>query len=386
MFKITHTENKARRGQLTLPHGTVETPVFMPIATKAAVKYIGNDDFMAINNQMVLTNTYHLYLRPGLDVLKECGGAHALMNWNKPMLTDSGGFQVFSLAKLRTLSDDSVTFNSHIDGRELVFTPELSMDIQSVIGADIRMCFDYFPGYPATREDAERSVKLTTTWAQRCKNHFSTSLNDTDLQQPKLFGIVQGSSFKDLRVKSAAELVSISFDGYAIGGLAVGEPSEVMYEMLEVTVPELPEDKPHYLMGVGQPEQILEAVKRGVDMFDCVLPTRNARHGQVYMHKPGMAGKIIEPDLSAAHYDKLTIKSAIHSTDNNPLDNLCQCHTCSSGYSRAYIRHLFTVDEALAKQLTTVHNLSFYMQLMQEIREAIVNMRTNGKNILYPSN
>lgn len=368
MFSVTHQLGQARRGELQLAHGTVQTPFFMPIATKGAVKHLSNADFAAIGNQILLTNTYHLYLRPGIETLQAVGGAHGLMNWSKPILTDSGGFQVFSLARLRTINDDGVTFNSHIDGRELHFTPEVSMDIQSAIGADIWMCFDYFPGYPATREETERSVTLTTAWAQRSKQRWETLMNETG-QSSLLFGIVQGSSYPDLRIKSAEELQAIGFNGYAIGGLAVGEPVEVMYDILDATTPLLPANQPRYLMGVGQPEQILEAVKRGVDMFDCVLPSRNARHGQVYIHSEGP--QLVTADLSAVRYSKLTIKSADYARDTSPLDPYCSCTTCTSGYTRAYIRHLYTVDEALGKHLATIHNIHFYVSMMREIREHI---------------
>lgn len=373
MFTVTHQLGQARRGELQLMHGTVQTPLFMPIATKGAVKHLSNADFANIGNQILLTNTYHLYLRPGVETLQALGGAHGLMNWSKPLLTDSGGFQVFSLARLRKISDDGVIFNSHIDGRELHFTPEVSMDIQSAIGADIWMCFDYFPGYPATHEEAARSVTLTTAWAKRSKQRWQ-ELNTKTGSASLLFGIVQGSSYKNLRIRSAEELQNIGFNGYAIGGLAVGEPVEVMYDILEATTPLLPKDQPRYLMGVGQPDQILEAVKRGVDMFDCVLPSRNARHGQVYIHS--VVNKLVADDLSTVHYSKLTIKSADYILDTSPLDPYCSCTTCTSGYTRAYIRHLYSVDEALGKYLTTVHNVHFYVAMMREIREILATAQS----------
>ncbi len=368
MFTVTHQLGQARRGELQLMHGTVQTPLFMPIATKGAVKHLSNTDFASIGNQMLLTNTYHLYLRPGIETLQAVGGAHGLMNWSKPLLTDSGGFQVFSLARLRKITDDGVVFNSHIDGRELYFTPEVSMEIQSAIGADIWMCFDYFPGYPATREETERSVTLTTAWAKRSKQRWLELCAETG-KSPLLFGIVQGSSYKDLRIRSTEELQNLGFSGYAIGGLAVGEPVDIMYEMLDTTTPLLPHNQPRYLMGVGQPDQILEAVKRGVDMFDCVLPSRNARHGQVYVHTD--SNRLVAADLSAVHYTKLTIKSTEYVHDTSALDPYCSCTTCTSGYSRAYIRHLYTVDEALGKHLTTVHNIHFYIAMMREIRDIL---------------
>ncbi len=346
--------------ELVTRHGTVRLPAFMPIATRGSVKHIANTDLTSIGNDILLANAYHLFLRPGLEVLRAVGGLHHLMNWSKPILTDSGGFQVFSLAKLRKVTDAGVRFNSHIDGAEYLFTPELSMEIQQAIGSDIAMAFDYFPGYPASRSEAERSVALTTAWAKRCLDHKGNE---------KLFAIVQGSSYADLRKQSAEALTSLPFDGYAIGGLAVGEPVEVMYQMLDVTVPLLPKDKPRYLMGVGQPEQILEAVKRGIDLFDCVLPTRNARHGQVYLHT---AEQLVDSNLINVAYRKINITSSVHKTDLQPLDPFCHCTTCTSGYSRAYIRHLFTVNEPLGLRLAAIHNVSFYIELMNTIRRHIL--------------
>lgn len=366
MYQLIAQRGQARRGRITTTHGVVETPAFMPIATRGSVKHLANTDLEQVGNDILLSNTYHLYLRPGLETLRGVGGLHKLMNWSKPILTDSGGFQVFSLSKLRKLLPDGVKFQSHIDGSEHFLTPELSMEIQSVIGSDIWMCFDYFPGFPATQPDVEESVALTTTWAKKCKIWKDSTLNP--VPQTLLFGIVQGSSFPDLRVRSAKELVAIGFDGYAVGGLAVGEPAEVMYQMLDVTMPELPTDKPRYLMGVGQPEQILEAVKRGIDMFDCVLPSRNARHGQIYIHtKP----ELVDKDLTSVAYEKITLPGLAYKTDLQPLDPMCRCSTCTSGYSRAYLRHLFSVGEPLGQRLTTVHNVSFYIELMKTIRYEI---------------
>lgn len=351
----------ARTLEIQTKHGIVRTPAFMPIATQGAVKHLHWSDLATIGNDILLSNAYHLFLRPGLEVLRHLGGLHQLMNWNKPILTDSGGFQVFSLAKLRTVTNDGVRFNSHIDGAEYLFTPELSMEIQQAIGSDIQMCFDYFPGYPASRAEAERSVELTTQWARRCvETRHGVSL---------LFAIVQGSSFSDLRKQSVAELVHIGFDGYAVGGLAVGEPVEVMYQMLDTTVPLLPVDRPRYLMGVGQPEQILEAIKRGIDMFDCVLPTRNARHGQIYLHT---AEQLVDATLTNVAYTKINITSSIFKTDLKPLDPFCPCATCQSGYSRAYLRHLFSVNEPLGLRLAVIHNVSFYIELLSTIRSHII--------------
>jgi queuine tRNA-ribosyltransferase len=326
-------------------HGKLKTPFFMPIATRGAVKYLHNDDFKKIKNQILLSNTYHLYLKPGLEIIKKAGGLHKFMNWDKPILTDSGGYQVFSLSKLRKIKEEGVQFKSTYDGSVHFFTPEKVIKIQEVLGSDIMMVLDECPPYPCSYEYAKASQELTTRWAARC---IKARKNKKQL----LFGIIQGSVYEDLRIKSAKELVAMNFDGYAIGGLAVGEPVEKMYEILDTVCPLLPKDKPRYLMGVGQPNQILEAVKRGVDMFDCVLPTRNARHGFLYINK-GI----------------LRIKSEKYKKDLKPLDPTCKCVTCVSGYTRAYIRHLFNVNEPLAMRLATIHNLYFYMQWMQKIKK-----------------
>lgn len=371
MFSVRTTRGDSRVGELTTAHGKISTPCFMPIATRGAVKYIGNRELLKVGADMVLVNAYHIYLRPGLDILKRVGGLHGLMQWQKPILTDSGGFQVFSLAHLRTVDDDGVRFQSHIDGKELFFTPELSMEIQAAADSDIWMCFDYFPGHPATKEETQRSVHLTSVWAQRCATwheQYCKESNATDDRRPLLFGIIQGGSFPELRKESAESLMTLDFDGFAIGGLAVGEPVDTMYQMLDATLPYVPNEKPRYLMGVGQPEQLLEAVKRGIDMFDCVLPTRNARHGQVYAHT---SEKLVPEDLSTVNYERIHIDNVQFVSDLSPLDPLCSCATCRSGYSRAYIRHLFTVNEPLGQYLTTVHNVSFYLELMRTIREQI---------------
>ncbi len=363
MLTIKQQLNQARLAELKTNHGVLETPFFMPIASKGSVKYLTNSDFDVVGNQLLLSNAYHLYLRPGLEVLKTVGGLHKLMNYEKPILTDSGGFQVFSLAKLRSLTDEGVKFNSHIDGAEMFFTPELSMEIQATINSDIWMCFDYFPGYPADYDTAKKSIDLTTQWAKQCKAY-----HDKTKTKSLLFGIVQGSSYKDLRKHSTKELIELDFDGYAVGGLAVGEPAEIMYEILDYTVPELPGNKPRYLMGVGQPEQILEAVKKGIDMFDCVLPTRNARHGQIYTYE---SATLLNGSLDQVQYKRITIKSAEYKTDQSVLDKFCNCSTCKAGFSKAYVRHLFSVNEPLAQRLCTIHNLTFYISLMKEIRQVI---------------
>lgn len=364
MFTLQATLASARASELVTAHGIVRTPAFMPIATRGTVKHLHQADLAAIGNDILLGNAYHLYLRPGLEVLRAVGGLHGLMHWQKPILTDSGGFQVFSLAHLRKLDPDGVRFNSHIDGAELFFTPELSMEIQQAIGSDIHMAFDYFPGYPATLASTETSVQLTTAWAKRCIAYRAAHPS-----QSLLFAIVQGSSYPALRQRSAQELVELNTDGYAIGGLAVGEPVAVMYQMLDVTIPLLPVSKSRYLMGVGQPEQILEAVKRGVDLFDCVLPTRNARHGQAYLHT---APSLVDEQLASVHYQRLNITAASYQTDQTALDPMCACTTCTSGYTRAYLRHLFSVDEPLGMRLLTVHNVHFYIELMSTIRNHII--------------
>lgn len=371
MFTLHHIHpSGVRRGTLQTAHGGIETPFFMPIATKGAVKGVSPLELSQIEqavdpgtSPVVLSNTYHLYLRPGLEVLSRLRGLHGMMRWDHAILTDSGGFQVFSLAKLRTLSDDGVEFGSHIDGSKHLFTPERSMEIQAAIGADIWMAFDYFPGYPADPEDAARSVRLTTSWARRCRQWFDAN---ADARQHQLFGIVQGSTDPELRAQSAEELQQIGFGGYAVGGLAVGEPPEEMYAVLDATTPLLPEQKPRYLMGVGPPEQILGSVKRGIDMFDCVIPTRNARHGSLFVHKPE-SPVLVDKSLSSVQYDKLSITAEQWADDRGPVDPHCSCELCTR-YSRAYLRHLFSVGEPLAARLASVHNITFFMQLMKEIR------------------
>lgn len=376
MFTLHAThESGARRGELKTAHGTLQTPFFMPIATKGAVKTLSPKELLQLEadvdpqtDPMVLSNTYHLFLKPGTDILEKAGGLHGLMNWPGSILTDSGGFQVFSLSNLRKLTDDGVEFSSHTDGSKHFMTPEESMRIQNAIGADIWMAFDYFPGYPSTREDAEYSVKLTTDWAKRC---IAWRDENADIEKHMLFSIVQGSTFADLREQSAQELVELDTDGYAIGGLAVGEPAEEMYKAIETVEPFLPADKPRYLMGVGFPEQILEAVKRGVDMFDCVLPSRNARHGSVFVRDPRGEGRIVAPDLSEVYYQKVNIKAAKYAEDFEFIDPLDPDEAYEQP-TRAYLRHLFSVGEPVASRIATIQNIRFYRQLMKEIRDAIV--------------
>jgi len=341
---------KARLGRLHTAHGVIETPVFMPVGTQATVKAMTSEELQEMGTEIILSNTYHLYLRPGEDLIREAGGLHRFMNWDRPILTDSGGFQVFSLGPLRKVSEDGVTFKSHLDGSTHFMSPERATEIQMALGADIIMAFDECAPYPSTREYTEAALERTTRWAGRCKEAHGRD-------DQALFGIVQGGMYKDLRERSARELVDIGFPGYGIGGLSVGEPKPLMYEMLEYTVPLLPRDKPRYLMGVGSPDCLIEGVMRGVDMFDCVLPTRIARNGTVMTSR----GRVV-------------IKNADNTRDFRPLDDKCSCYTCRN-YSRAYIRHLFKAEEILGLRLTTIHNLYFLLTLMKKVRKAIAEDR-----------
>lgn len=355
-FKLLNIESKARAGVLTTDHGHIETPIFMPVGTQGTVKAIEHRELYELNVNIILGNTYHLYLRPGGELIQKIGGLHNFMNWNRNILTDSGGYQVFSLSEFNKISDDGVQFQSHLDGSKHFFTPENVIEIQRQLGSDIMMVLDECTPYPVSYEYAEKSQELTTRWALRCKNKFEKT---TELYNHKqsLFGIVQGSVFKDLRKKSANKLIEIEFDGYAIGGLSVGEPKEMMYSMVDVCTDILPLDKPRYLMGVGTPENILEAIELGVDMFDCVMPTRNGRNAMFFTRK-GI----------------LSIKNLIFKEDKNPVDDECECYTCKN-FSRAYIRHLFQVKEILALQLATIHNIAFYMWLVREARQKILENR-----------
>ncbi|MDD4237965.1 MAG: tRNA guanosine(34) transglycosylase Tgt [Desulfotomaculaceae bacterium] len=337
---------RARLGLLHTTHGTVETPIFMPVGTQAAVKTMTPEEVKEVGGRLILSNTYHLYLRPGHELIREAGGLHRFMNWDGPILTDSGGFQVFSLGPLRKISEEGVTFRSHIDGSEHFFSPEKAVEVQESLGSDIAMVFDECAPYPCNHEYALEALQRTTRWAGRCKDAHRR-------EDQALFGIVQGSTFADLRQKSALELVELDFPGYAIGGLSVGEPKEAMYEMLDLTVGFLPAEKPRYLMGVGSPDCLVEGVVRGIDMFDCVLPTRIARNGTVL-----------------THHGKLVVRNAEYARDFKPLDPTCDCYACRN-YSRAYIRHLIKAGEVLGIRLTTIHNLHFIQKLMQEIRDAI---------------
>jgi len=340
------SQTKARAGILRTPHGAIHTPVFMPVGTYATVKTCTPYELEALGSQIILANAYHLYLRPGHNIIKKAGGLHRFMSWEKPILTDSGGFQVFSLGENRQLSEEGATFRSVIDGSKHLFSPERSIEIQNAIGADIIMAFDECTSYPCDYEYARESMELTTRWARRCK-----AAHNKDGQL--LFGIVQGSVYLDLRRKSAEDLVETDFDGYAIGGLSVGEETEIMYNVIGHITPMLPRDKPRYLMGVGTPENIIEAVSLGVDMFDCVLPTRNARNGSLFTSE-----------------GKVKIKNAKYKRDFTPLDPNCQCYTCRN-FTRSYLRHLYMVNEILAHRLHTLHNLHFYLSLMRGIRKAI---------------
>ena len=356
MFTVLKTEGKARRGEFTCAHGTVQTPVFMNVGTQAAIKGgLSAFDLKDIHCQVELSNTYHLHLRPGDDVVKQMGGLHKFMRWDGPILTDSGGFQVFSLSGLRKISEEGVTFSSHLDGRRIFMGPEESMRIQSNLGSDIAMAFDECVENPAAYEYAKASCERTLRWLERCKTEHDklNALPDCVNPRQMLFGINQGATFPDLRVWHMQQTAKIECDGYAIGGLAVGEPTEVMYEIIDAVEPHMPVDKPRYLMGVGTPSNIIEAVARGVDFFDCVMPARNARHGKLFT-------------WSGA----LNIKNEKHKLDERPIDPQCDCPVCRN-FSRSYLRHLFVAGEMLAMRLAVMHNLYFYNQLTQRIRDAL---------------
>lgn len=357
-YTLLKKDGKARRGQFVTPHGTIQTPVFMNVGTLAAIKgAVSSMDLKEIGCQVELSNTYHLHLRPTDTVVKKMGGLHKFMNWDRPILTDSGGFQVFSLSAMRKIKEEGVYFNSHIDGKKIFMGPEESMQIQSNLASTIAMAFDECIPNPSTREYVEKSVARTTRWLQRCKDEMDrlNSLPDTINKEQMLFGINQGGTYEDIRIAHAKEITKMDLDGYAIGGLAVGESHEDMYRVIDAVVPHLPEDKPIYLMGVGTPENILEAVDRGVDFFDCVLPARNGRHGNVYTSE-----------------GKLNLMNAKYELDAKPIDETCDCPACKN-YTRAYIRHLFKAKEMLAMRLCVLHNLHFYNKLMEEIRTAIDN-------------
>lgn len=360
MYRLICKDGNAKRGELVTVHGTVQTPLFMNVGTVGAIKgAVSTMDLHEIGTQVELSNTYHLHVRPGDKVVKKLGGLHRFMNWDRPILTDSGGFQVFSLAGLRKIKEEGVYFNSHVDGRKIFMGPEESMQIQSNLASTIAMAFDECPPHPATREYMENSVARTTRWLERCKKEMQrlNSLDDTINRNQMLFGINQGGTFEDIRIEHAKRISELDLDGYAIGGLAVGESHAEMYRILDETVPYLPLEKPTYLMGVGTPANILEGVERGVDFFDCVYPARNGRHGNAY-----------------TDHGKMTLLNAKYELDDRPLDEKCQCPTCRN-YSRAYIRHLLKAKEMLGLRLLVTHNLYFYNKMMEEIREAIEQKR-----------
>ncbi len=356
MFKLIKKDGNARRGEFQTVHGTIQTPVFMNLGTAAAIKGgLDSSDLESIGCQVELSNTYHLHLRPGDEVVKSLGGLHKFMNWNKPILTDSGGFQVFSLAKLRKIKEEGVYFSSHIDGRRIFMGPEESMQIQSNLASTIAMAFDECVENPCDKDYAKVSSEMTVRWLKRCKAELTrlNSLEDTINPNQLLFAINQGSTYSDLRIENMKQIADLDLDGYAIGGLAVGEPAEVMYDIIEAVEPFAPVNKPRYLMGVGTPENIIEAVYRGVDFFDCVMPSRNARHGTLFTSQ-GI----------------ININNAKYERDDTPLDKHCTCHTCRN-FSKGYLRHLFKANEILALRLAVIHNLHFYNNLMQDIRDAI---------------
>ena len=343
----TDSRTKARRGRVTTPHGVIETPVFMPVGTAATVKAMRTEEVKELGAEIILSNTYHLYLRPGHEIVKAAGGLHKFMNWDRPILTDSGGFQVFSLGAMRKIREEGVEFRSHIDGSKHMLSPEKSMEVQNALGSDIIMAFDECAPYPADRRYVKDSLERTTRWLKRCKEYHKNTENQA------LFGIMQGGMYPDLRKESAKQIVELDLPGYAVGGLSVGEPKEIMYEVMDECVDELPKEKPRYLMGVGSPDCLFEGVERGIDMFDCVLPTRIARHG-----------------MAMTSVGRINIKNAKHEKDFSPLDPNCDCYTCRN-YSRAYLRHLFKADEILSSMLMTNHNLHFLVKTMENIRKSI---------------
>ena len=354
MFEVLHRDpaSKARTGRMALAHGSVETPIFMPVGTQGSVKTLHPDELEMLGSQIILGNTYHLWLRPGHELIRDLGGLHRFADWKKPMLTDSGGFQVWSLAKLRKITEEGVRFNNHLDGAKMLLTPELSMEIQASLGSDIAMLFDECPPYPCDQEYAEKSLALTTRWARRCKDWVVSNEPKSGTGRQCHFGIVQGSIWSELRERSARELVELDFDGYAIGGVSVGEPEEEMFRAIDNSVPFLPEDKPRYAMGLGTPPQILEMIGRGVDMFDCVMPTRVARHGQAFT----LDGPI-------------HIKNLEFERDTRPICESSHPHVAR--FTRAYIRHLFRAREILALRLLSFHNLHFLLALVAQARTAI---------------
>jgi queuine tRNA-ribosyltransferase len=357
MFKVIRRDSnsEARLGRLKTAHGQISTPAFMPVGTQGTVKTLSNEDLNNCGAQIILSNAYHLFLRPGPDVIQNSGGLHKFMNWDKPILTDSGGYQVFSLALLRKVKDEGVEFQSHINGDRHFLTPEKVVEFQELLGSDIIMPLDECVHYPCARDQAQIAMERTTDWARRSKQVHSRQA--ADCKEGLLFGIVQGATYEDLRQESARSLIDLDFDGYAIGGLSVGEPEDLRYNMLTFTVAFLPEDKPRYFMGVGTPEQILNSVEAGIDLFDCCIPTRYGRNGTAFTSE-----------------GKLTVRNAAYSYDLSPLDKGCSCYTCKN-YTRSYLRHLFNTDEILGLRLVSLHNIYFYLKMMRDIREAIENDR-----------
>jgi queuine tRNA-ribosyltransferase len=362
-FTITSQSKNtgARAGIIETMHGNIETPIFMPVGTLATVKSLTPEDLYACGAQIILGNTYHLYLRPGCDVIEKFNGLHKFMNWNHPILTDSGGFQVFSLAKLSKITEQGYSFQSHIDGSKHLLTPEKAVEIQTCLNSDILMCLDQCIAYPAEKKEVKEALELTTRWAERCKQAWMKTNQDNSL-----FGIVQGGMFPELRKQSAESLLNLNFPGYAIGGLSVGEPKNLMYEMAEATLPLLPYEKPRYIMGVGTPEDLVELVSLGADMFDCVMPTRNARNGQLFTSK-----------------GTINISNAQFRAKTEPPDSDCNCYTCRN-YSLAYLRHLYMTRELLAYHLNTIHNIHYYLNLVKEMRQAIIqDMFQEFKSTFY---
>ncbi|MGN1029713.1 MAG: tRNA guanosine(34) transglycosylase Tgt [Bacilli bacterium] len=361
-YELLHEckQTGARRGVIHTPHGDIQTPVFMPVGTQATVKSMTPEELKEVNAQIILSNTYHLFLRPGHDLVKEAGGLHKFMNWDRPILTDSGGFQVFSLGQLRKISEEGVEFQSHLDGSKKFLSPEKAMEVENALGADIMMAFDECCPYPSTYEYTKKSMERTTRWAKRCKDAHKRQ------EEQGLFGIIQGGFYKDLREKSAEDLISLDFPGYAIGGISVGEPKEKFLEVLNYTTPLMPKDKPRYLMGVGTPDYLIEAAIAGIDMCDCVLPTRIARHGTALTSQ----GKIV-------------VRNATYERDFTKLDPECDCYTCKN-YTRAYIRHLVKTNEILGIRLLSIHNIKFLTNLMDKVRIEIENDNLeNFKNDFY---
>jgi len=348
VFELLHTDGAARRGVITTRHGTIQTPVFMPVGTLASVKSLTTEQLEALGPEIILNNTYHLMLRPGVDLLEQLGGVHRFMNWHRAVLSDSGGFQVFSLSSIRKVREEGVEFRSHIDGSAHFLSPERSIEIQSRMGVDIAMAFDECPPYGLGRAEVEKSMEMTHRWAER-------SLRARREGGPALFGIAQGGVYHELRKRSVETIASMSFDGFAIGGVAVGETKSEMLDIMRFTAPLLPSDKPRYLMGVGTPDDLLDGVEAGIDMFDCVMPTRNARNGSLF-----------------TSFGKVAIKNAKYAADQRPLDPNCSCVTCTT-VSRAYLRHLYINDEIAAMVYNTIHNVSFYLDLMRGIRQAIAS-------------